>query len=69
MNKLDYYTKGQLDAFVKRIVAFSECKSWQRRSYKQGYQSGLVYLQGEALLNGFEDKWEYQEHIIKNTLN
>ena len=69
MNKLDYYTKGMRDARIKRIVAFGECNSWQKKAYKRGYQSGLVYLQGEALLNGFEDKWEYQAHVIKQAIS
>lgn len=69
MNKLYYYNKGYDAAFSKRIIfAEGAIRSWQQKEYIKGYKAGIVYLEAEALLNGYEDKWKYQEDLIKKVL-
>lgn len=68
MNKAFFYNKGFAYARFNYIAAWGNCRSWQRKAFKQGYASGRVYLQGEALLEGFNNVREYQKHIVKATI-
>lgn len=33
-----------------------------------GYRAGIVYLEAQAILNGFDCKWKYQEHLIQQAI-
>lgn len=67
--KLQYYNEGYNAAFSRRIVFAAKCKrSWQKKAFMDGYHTGLVYLEGQAILNGFDDKWNYQEYLIKQSI-
>lgn len=67
--KLQYYNDGYNAAFSRRIVFAANVKrSWQKQAFIDGYRSGVIYLEGQALLNGFADKWKYQEYLIKQSI-
>lgn len=67
--KLQYYNEGYSAAFSRRIVfAVNAKRSWQKQAFMDGYRSGVIYLEAQALLNGFADKWEYQEYLIKQSV-
>lgn len=67
--KAQYYNDGFNAAFSRRIVFAANVKrSWQKKAFVNGYRAGEVYLEGQAILNGFDCKWKYQEHLIKQTL-
>lgn len=67
--KLEYYNDGYNAAFSRRIVFAANVKrSWQKEAFMSGYRAGEVYLEGQAILNGFECKWKYQEYLIKQVI-
>ena len=69
LNKGYYYQKGFDAAFVRRLALIKNAKtSWQRIWFNKGYVAGVIYLDGQALLNGFDDKWKFQEHLIKQVV-
>jgi hypothetical protein len=59
LNKGYYYQKGFDAAFTRHLVIVKNVKtSWRRMWFNKGYVAGVIYLEGQALLNGFDDKWE-----------
>lgn len=66
LNKGYYYQKGFDAAFVRRLIVIKNAKtSWQRSWFNKGYIAEVTYLEEKALLNGFDNKWKYQEYLIQ----
>jgi len=63
-----YFMKGWAYARTHTICAWGSCDSWQRKMFKMGYQSSMLYLEGEVLLEGFDTAEEYKRHLIKQTI-
>lgn len=67
--KLQYYNDGYNAAFSRRVVFVANTKrSWQKQAFMNGYRAGVVYLEAQAILNGFDCKWKYQEHLIQQAI-
>lgn len=68
MKAIDYYNKGFQHAKLCTVVAWGGCDSWQRKAFKRGYIAGNIYMQGEALLNGYDNVFEYRTALIKEAV-
>lgn len=68
MNKMHYYRKGMQHARFCTVAAWGACNSWQRKAFKKGYETGMLYMQAEAMIHGFDNVWDYQGYLIKQTV-
>lgn len=63
-----YFMKGWEYARVNTVQAWGACDSWQRKVFKMGYEASRIYLEGEALREGFDSVDAYQNYLIKQVL-
>ena len=69
MKAIYYYNKGFEFARLNTVVLFpKQSDSWQRKAWIKGYKAGQVYIQSEALLEGFDNAWDYQSKLIKDMI-
>ena len=69
MKAIDYYNKGFEFARLNTVILFPKrSDSWQRKAWVKGYKAGHIYMQAEALREGFNSVWDYQSKLIKEMI-
>lgn len=69
LNKAHYFNQGFQYVRTARVVAFGRATSWQHESFQRGCRAGKIYLEAEALLNGFYDPNEYQKTLLRDMVD